>query len=80
VRALEQLVGILGASRALVICTREAQKVAEKLLQTERSEVSFIAFEELYSKLRKTPLVGAGCCPWTGAPQEAPSKRAGWEE
>jgi hypothetical protein len=60
---LEQLMGKLGASRALVICTREAQKVAEKLLQTERSEVSFIAFEELDSKLRKLLSSGAGCCP-----------------
>ena len=60
---LERLMGKLGASRALVICTREAQKVAEKLLQTERSEVSFIAFEELDSKLRKLLSSGAGCCP-----------------
>jgi hypothetical protein len=60
---LEQLIGELGASRALVICTREAQKVAEKLLQTRRSQVSFTAFEELDSKLRKLLLSGARCCP-----------------
>jgi len=60
---LEQLIGELGVSRALVICTREAQKVAEKLLQTRRSQVSFTAFEELDSKLRKLLSSGARCCP-----------------
>ena len=56
---LEWLMGELGAGRALIICTREARKVAGKLLQARRSEVSFIAFEELDSKLLSS---GARCC------------------